>query len=262
MTSPGIALGEEDGFATLTLTRPERRNTLTEEVLGGLLHALRQIGVGKARGVILAAEGPVFSAGHDFADMEGRDLDAMRRLLALCADVMQTVQRIPQPVIAQVEGLATAAGCQLVASCDLAVAGASARFQVPGGRGGWFCTTPGVGLARAIGRKHALEMLLTGDPIEAQTALAWGLVNRVVPDDEVAAHTRDLLARATRGSAASKALGKQAFYRQVDLDLPAAYAYASEVMAAASQTPDAREGVRAFLEKRRPAFDERPGEDH
>jgi enoyl-CoA hydratase/carnithine racemase len=170
---------------------------------------------------------------------------------------MQSLQSLPQPVIAQVEGLATAAGCQLVASCDLAVAGQSARFQVPGGRGGWFCTTPGVALARAVGRKRAFEMLLTGDPIDADTACAWGLVNRVVPDAEVAAETRALLARATRGSAGAKAMGKQAFYRQVDLDLPAAYAYASEVMAAASQTDDAREGLRAFLEKRRPRFGRR-----
>ena len=141
----------------------------------------------EARGVILTAEGPVFSAGHDFADMNGRDLDAMRRLLFVCADVMQAIQALPQPVIAQVDGLATAAGCQLVATCDLAVASASSRFQVPGGRGGWFCTTPGVALARAVGRKHAFEMLATGDAIDAATALAWGLVNRVVAGEAVAA---------------------------------------------------------------------------
>jgi len=186
--------------------------------------------------------------------MRGRDLAAMRRLLALCAEVMQTVQALPQPVVAQVEGLATAAGCQLVASCDLAVAGASARFQVPGGRGGWFCITPGVALARAIGRKHAIEMLFTGDPIDAPTAVAWGLVNRVVPDADVAAETRALLRRATRGSAQAKALGKQSFYKQVDLELASAYAYASEVMASTSQTDDARENLEAFLEKRPPRF--------
>ena len=142
----------------------------------------------------------------------------MRRLLAVCAELMLALQRSPQVVIAQVEGDAIAAGCQLVASCDLAVAADSARFAVPGGRGGWFCTTPGVALGRAVGRKHALEMLLTGDPIDAPTALAWGLVNRVVPAERVAAETRALLARATRGSARSKAIGKQAFYRQIDLD--------------------------------------------
>ncbi|MEN8184577.1 MAG: enoyl-CoA hydratase-related protein, partial [Myxococcota bacterium] len=227
---------------------------LSEPHLRELLQAFRGAGENAARGVVLAAEGPVFSAGHDFADMDGRDLPGMRRLLAVCADLMQEIQSIPQPVIAQVEGLATAAGCQLVASCDLAVAGESARFAVPGGRGGWFCTTPGVALARAVAPKHALEMLLTGDPIDAPTALAWGLVNRVVPDPGVAAETRSLLDRATRGSRLSKGLGKQAFYQQVQLDTPAAYAYASEAMAAASQTPDAQEGVRAFLEKRKPRF--------
>lgn len=245
---------EEGASSVITMNRPERRNALSEAHLRELLHALREIGDSEQRGVILAAQGPVFSAGHDFADMDGRDLSAMRALLGVCAEVMQLVQGLPQVVIAQVEGLATAAGCQLVSSCDLAVASESSRFQVPGGAGGWFCTTPGVALARAVGRKHALEMLLTGDPIDAQTALVWGLVNRVVPSDQVAEETRMLLGRATRGSRSSKALGKQAFYRQVDLEVPTAYGYASEVMASASQTPDAREGVRAFLEKRRPSF--------
>jgi enoyl-CoA hydratase/carnithine racemase len=249
-----VEVRDEGGFAVVTMRRPERRNALSEAHLHELLHAFRAIGEGKSRGAILAARGPVFCAGHDFADMQGRDLAGMRRLLAVCADLMQTLHAIPQPVVAQVEGLATAAGCQLVATCDLAVAGESARFAVPGGRGGWFCTTPGVALARAVPRKQAVEMLVTGDPIDARTALASGLVNRVVPDAEVAAETRALLARATRGSALSKGIGKQAFYRQIELDLSAAYAYASEVMAAASQTEDARENLRAFLEKRKPRF--------
>ena len=257
MSYEHISLAEQDGFAVLTMRRPERRNALSEAHLRELLDALGSIGAGKTRGAILAAEGPVFSAGHDFADMDGRGLDEMRRLLSVCAEVMQRIQSLPQPVIAQVEGLATAAGCQLVASCDLAVAGESARFQVPGGRGGWFCITPGVALARAVGRKRALEMLLTGDPIDARAALACGLVNRVVPDAEVAGATRALLERATRGSALAKAIGKQSFHRQVDLDLPAAYAYAIEAMAAASQTEDAREGLRAFLEKRPARFTNR-----
>jgi enoyl-CoA hydratase/carnithine racemase len=250
-----VSLEREGDFAVLTMRRPDRRNALSEPHLRELAHAIRSVSATDARGLIVAAEGPVFSAGHDFADMQDRDLAGMRSLLTLCSDVMQLLPAIPQPVIAQVEGLATAAGCQLVASCDLAVASTSSRFQVPGGRGGWFCTTPGVALARAIGRKHALEMLLTGDPIDAQTALAWGLVNRVAPEVDVAAETRALLARATRGSVGSKALGKQAFHRQVDLDVPAAYSYATEVMAAASQTPDARENVTAFLAKRPPRFD-------
>jgi enoyl-CoA hydratase/carnithine racemase len=249
-----ISVEEEDRFATVTLCHEKRRNTLSEALLTELLHALENIGAGNLRGVVLAAQGPVFSAGHDFRDMMDRKLDSMRELLDVCARLMQTIQTIPQVVIAQVEGLATAAGCQLVATCDLAVAGQSARFEVPGGRGGWFCTTPGVALGRAVGRKHALEMLLTGDSIDAKTALEWGLINRVVPDAEVAKETRELLRRSTRGSAESKAIGKRAFYRQIDLETADAYAFASNVMADASQTSDAQEGLRAFLEKRRPNF--------
>jgi len=256
MSYASIRLEPEGDFAVLTLANPKRRNPLAEETIREILDALRRTAAGPARGLVLAAEGSVFSAGHDFADMDGRDLAGMQRLLGACGEMMQALQTLPQPVIAQVEGLATAGGCQLVASCDLAVAGESARFAVPGGRGGWFCTTPGVALARAVGRKHALEMLLTGDPIDAATARDWGLVNRVVPDDGVAAATRELLGRATRGSRASKAVGKRAFYRQVDVDVRGAYDLATEVMAASSQTEDAREGVRAFLEKRKPRFDD------
>jgi len=254
MANEYVALAQDKDFAVLTMRRPERRNALSEAHLRELRDSLRVVAASPARGLVLAAEGPVFCAGHDFADMDGRDLDSMRSLLFLCAEVMQALQAIPQPVVAQVEGLATAAGCQMVATCDLAVAGESARFQVPGGRGGWFCTTPGVALARAIGRKRALEMLMTGDPIDARTANEWGLVNRVVPDAVVPREARALLERATRGSVRAKALGKHAFYRQVDMDQAAAYAYATEIMAAASQTPDARENLRAFLEKRAPRF--------
>lgn len=254
MPNEYVTLSQEKDFSVLTMRRPERRNALSEAHLRELRDALRAVAASRARGLVLAADGPVFCAGHDFADMDGRDLESMRSLLFLCAEVMQALQTIPQPVIAQVQGLATAAGCQMVASCDLAVAGESARFQTPGGRGGWFCTTPGVALVRAIGRKRALEMLMTGDPIDARTACEWGLVNRVVPDGEVPLQTRELLERATRGSVHSKALGKHAFYRQADLDQLAAYAYATEVMASASQTADARENLRAFLEKRPPRF--------
>jgi enoyl-CoA hydratase/carnithine racemase len=249
-----IEVEREDAFQVITMARPEKRNALSEAHLRELLHAFESAGESDATGILLAARGPVFSAGHDFADMDGRDIDAMRRLLQVCERVMRTLHELPQPVIAQVEGLATAAGCQLVATCDLAVAGESARFAVPGGHGGWFCTTPGVALARAVGRKHAVEMLLTGDPIDARTAEAWGLVNRVVPDERVAEETRALLTRATRGSASSKGIGKRALYHQIDLPTGDAYAYATEVMAGASQTADAQEGLRAFLEKRRPSF--------
>jgi len=178
----------------------------------------------------------------------------VRELLVTCTRLMTLLQEIPQPVVARVHALATAAGCQLVASADLAVAAESARFALPGGKGGWFCHTPSVAVARAIGRKRAMEMALSGDPVDATTAAEWGLVNRVVPDAQLDSAVSDLIERVTRGSAESKALGKQAFYAQVDLDQPKAYAYAIEVMAAASQLPDAVEGMHAFLEKRKPEW--------
>lgn len=249
-----LSVDIENGIATVTMCRAHRRNSLSEEHLRELLHAFESIAGSSARGVILAAQGPVFSSGHDFNDMVDRDHGEMTSLLVVCGEFMQLIQSMPQPVIAQVEGLATAAGCQLVASCDLAVAGESTRFQAPGGFGGWFCHTPGVAIVRAVGRKRALEMLLTGDPIDAHTAAEWGLVNRVVPDAEVAAETRALLERATRGSTESKAQGKRAFYAQADLDTTGAYAYATEVMAASSQSVDGQETMRAFVERRRPNF--------
>jgi enoyl-CoA hydratase/carnithine racemase len=251
-----VRVTTRDRFAHVTLARPERRNTLSLETIAELDAAFAAIGTGKTRGVLLDAEGPVFSAGHDFADMAGRDLAGTRALLQRCAEMMQRIQRIPQPVLASVAGLATAAGCQLVATCDLAVASSEARFATPGGRGGWFCYTPMVAVSRAVGRKRALELLLTGDPIDAGTAADWGLVNRVVPPAQLEAASWELLERATRGSAFSKGLGKQSYYAQIDLDQPKAYDYATEVMASASQHPDAQEGMRAFLEKRRPVFEE------
>ena len=240
--------------ATVTMNRPERRNSLSRAHLRELLDAFAEVGRSDALGLVLAANGPVFSSGHDFADLEGASLEDMRDLLGLCTEVMLAVADLPQVVVARVHGLATAAGCQLVASCDLAVAGESAGFAAPGGKAGWFCTTPMVAIGRSIGRKQALELALTGDVIDAATAAEWGLVNRVVPDDELDAAVADLLARATRGSASSRAIGKRAFYTQIGMDLPQAYAYAIEVMAAASQTADARENVAAFLAKRPPVF--------
>ncbi len=206
------------------------------------------------RGVILAANGPAFSAGHDFADMVGQDLVAMRKMLSVCTTLMDTIQAIPQPVLARVHAIATAAGCQLVATCDLAVASIEASFATPGGKGGWFCTTPMVAVGRNIGRKRALEMALTGDTIDAQTAADWGLVNRVVAPERLIEESQRLLEAATRGSFISKGIGKQAYYAQIGLPQPQACAYAQEVMAAASQIPDAQEGMRAFLEKRKPNF--------
>jgi len=246
-----MILVERDGpFVTIAMNRPKRRNALSVAHMQELIAAFRQVGQSDARGVIVAGNGPVFSAGHDFSDMAGADLVAMRELLWTCTELMSTIQRLPQPVVARVHGLATAAGCQLVASCDLAVAAEDAGFATPGGKGGWFCHTPLVAVSRAIGRKQAMEMALTGDTVDAQTALEWGLVNRVVPADQLESATLDLLERATRGSAMSKAIGKQAFYTQLGMDQAQAYAYAVEVMAGTSQTADAQEGMASFLEKR------------
>jgi enoyl-CoA hydratase/carnithine racemase len=246
-----MVLIERDGpFVTITMNRPERRNALSVAHMHELIAAFRQAGQSDARGVILAGNGPVFSAGHDFSDMAGADLVAMRELLWTCTELMTTMQRLPQPVVARVHGLATAAGCQLVASTDLAVAAEGAGFATPGGKGGWFCHTPLVAVSRAVGRKQAMEMALTGDTIDAETALQWGLVNRVAPDEQLKAATLDLLERATRGSAMSKAIGKRAFYAQLGMEQTQAYTYAVEVMAGTSQTADAQEGMASFLEKR------------
>ncbi len=249
-----ITLEYEGEFATITMNYPKRRNALSLKHMLELTDAFRRVGESDVRGVTLAANGPVFSAGHDFADMVGQDLVAMRKILRVCTTLMNTIQEIPQPVLARVHGLATAAGCQLVATCDLAVASSEAAFATPGGKGGWFCTTPMVAVSRNIGRKRALEMLLTGDAIDAQTAADWGLVNRVVPPERLVEEAQRLLTAATRGSFISKGIGKQAYYAQMDLAQPQAYAYAQEVMASASQIPDAQEGMQAFIEKRKPNF--------
>jgi enoyl-CoA hydratase/carnithine racemase len=241
-------------FATVTMNRPQRRNALSLEHMRELIAAFREVGDSDALGIVLAGRGPVFSAGHDFADVAGADLSSVRSLLATCTELMTLIQEVPQPVVARVHGLATAAGCQLVASADLAVASDNAAFAAPGGKGGWFCHTPMVAIARNVGRKRAAELALTGDVIDAGTALDWGLVNRVVPAEQLDSATADLLERATRGSAVSKGIGKQALYAQIDLDQPKAYAYAVEVMAATSQLADAQEGMRAFLEKRKPRW--------
>ena len=241
-------------IARVTLDNAVRRNALALDVMLELTDVLREVGRSDALGVVLAANGPVFSAGHDFGDMVGAGLPDAQHLLQVCTDMMSTVQQIPQVVIARVHALATAAGCQLVASCDLAVAAETAGFALPGGKGGQFCHTPLVAVARQIGRKRALEMALTGDVVDAHTAADWGLINAAVPDAELDTAVDDLMRRATRGSALSKAIGKRAFYAQVDMDQPKAYAYAMEVMAAGVTTPDGQEGITSFLEKRRPNF--------
>ncbi|MFB4308000.1 enoyl-CoA hydratase-related protein [Actinomadura sp. GTD37] len=255
MSEDNDVLLDRDGpFTTITMNRPRRRNALSRAFLEELAHAFRQVGATDARGVVLAANGPVFSAGHDFADMAGASHADVRDLLQVCADLMRTIQSVPQVVVARVHGLATAAGCQLVASCDLAVAAESAGFAAPGGKGGWFCHTPLVAISHNVGRKRAAEMALTGEVFDAETAAEWGLINYAVPDEDLDKATRDLLQRATQGSPRSKALGKQAMYAQLDRPEQDAYAYAVEVMAASSQTPEAQEGMTAFLEKRHPTW--------
>jgi enoyl-CoA hydratase/carnithine racemase len=245
-------------ITTVTLNRPDKRNALALDVMRELTQALRAISRTEALGVILAANGPVFSAGHNFADMAGATLEQARELFAVCTEMMNTLQALPQPVVARVHALATAGGCQLVASCDLAVAADTASFAIPGGKAGLFCHTPLVAVARNVGRKRALEMALTGDAIDAATAADWGLINKAVAPDQLEAATLDLIRRATRGSALSKASGKQGFYRQIDLPQDQAYAFAVERMAAGTVTPDGQEGIRAFLEKRPAKYTQRP----
>jgi enoyl-CoA hydratase/carnithine racemase len=245
----------EPPAARITLNRPERRNALSLALMEELISALEEVGsTPELRAIVIEGAGPAFSAGHDLAEMVGRDGEFYDRLFDVCTVLMEAIHRVPQPVIAKVHGIATAAGCQLVASCDLAVAAESAGFAAPGGKGGWFCHTPMVAIARNVGRKRAMEMALTGDVIDARTALDWGLVNRVVPDGELDAAVAELLGRATRGSRASKAWGKQTLYAQLDRPERDAYGIAVEVMAAASQLPGAVEGMASFLEKRRPVW--------
>lgn len=253
-----IKVDHTDNTTTITMNRPEKRNALSMDHIAQLTEAFHEASHSQATGIILAANGPVFSSGHDFSEMAGKDITYMHTLLSRCAELMLLIGSVPQVVIARVHGLATAAGAQLVASCDLAVASDQAGFAAPGGKGGWFCYTPMVALSRSIGRKQAFEMAFTGDTIDAHTALTWGLVNRVVPPQDLESATDDLLGRATRGSAQSKAAGKRVLGRQLDLEITDAYALAIEAMAGASQTADAREGMDAFLAKRTPKFGPRP----
>jgi enoyl-CoA hydratase/carnithine racemase len=245
----------EDGVATLTLNRAEKRNALSLEVMLELTAAFEAIGADRAvRVVVLRGVGPAFSAGHDLREMLARSVEDYRHTFDVCVRLMTTIQAIPQPVIAEIAGIATAAGCQLVATCDLAVASSEASFATPGVQIGLFCTTPMVALTRAIGRKRAMEMLLTGEPIDARTAADWGLVNRVVSPAELSATTRALAARIAGAASFVVGLGKAAFYAQIDLDQPKAYAYAKEVMSMNALSEDAQEGMGAFVGKRAPVW--------
>lgn len=255
MSEPLLRVGTVGPVATIRLNRPRQRNALSMDLIRDLIAVLEGIGTNReVAAIILAAEGSAFCAGHDLNEMVDRNVNEYRQIFDLCTDLMTAIQRIPQPVIAQVHGMATAAGCQLVAACDLVVASENARFATPGVRIGLFCSTPMVALTRAIGRKRALEMLLTGKSIDAATACEWGLVNRVVPRDMLAKKTRDLADEIAQASEMVVGIGKTAFYAQIDLDQSKAYTYAKEVMSMNALASDAQEGMSAFLEKRPPSW--------
>ena len=259
MNAPVLLEECDRGVLRLTLNRPDARNALSATLMLELLDALARAATdAQARVVVIAGAGPAFCAGHDLREIrtdQGRE--TYERVFALCSELMLAIVRLPKPVIAEVHGVATAAGCQLVATCDLAVAAADARFATPGVNIGLFCSTPMVALTRAVGRKAAMEMLLTGKRIDADTAQAIGLVNRVVPHEGLR-DAVDGLAREIAGkSALTVATGKEAFYRQAELDLAAAYRYAAEVMTTNMLARDAGEGIDAFLAKRAPVWHDR-----
>jgi enoyl-CoA hydratase/carnithine racemase len=249
-----LTVRTEPEATVITLKRPERRNALSLEMMTELLDSLvtcsRDAGV---RTIIIAAAGKVFCSGHDLQELAGAGSDH-RRIFDTCAELMLKLQTTPQPVIAEVQGLATAAGCQLVAACDLAIAGDDAAFATPGVKIGLFCTTPMVPLVRAIGRKRAMEMLLTGQPISSRTAFEWGLINRVVPQSHLSSATRELAAIIATASRETIAAGKRAFYEEIAMDDRSAYSHAGNEMTANASTPDAREGIAAFLSKRTPVW--------
>jgi len=239
----------------ITLNRPETRNALSTPLMEELTAELeRQSARPECRVIVLAANGPAFSAGHDLKELIDRTLDEERAIFETCTRMMDTIQQIPQPVIAAVQGIATAAGCQLVATCDLAIASRDARFATPGVKIGLFCSTPMVAVSRNIGRKRALEMLLTGKPIPAETAAEWGLVNRVVAPEELESAALELAGQIASSSPLILKIGKRAFYDQVGKEQDAAYDLMGEVMSQNAMTGDAQEGMSAFLEKRQPTW--------
>jgi enoyl-CoA hydratase/carnithine racemase len=250
-----VLVAREGVLARVTLNRPDKRNALSLELMEELIDALDAIGADpEVRAVVIEGAGVAFSAGHDLSEMVGRDLPFYQRLFDVCTELMEKIHRVPQPVIAKVQGIATAAGCQLVAACDLAVAADDARFATPGVKIGLFCSTPMVPLSRAIGRKRALEMLLTGELVSAHTALEWGLVNRVVPSEQLDDAVAELVDAIARSSPLTVGIGKEAFYAQVELDEHRAYDLAKAVMSMNSMAADAQEGICAFLEKRDPSW--------
>lgn len=255
--TPFILRSDAAGVATLTLNRPEARNALSLGMLAALVAELERIATDPTvRVVVVAGAGPAFCAGHDLKEIRAANFDGSftEALFAECTKLMLAIVSLPKPVIAQVHGVATAAGCQLVASCDLAVAADGARFATPGVNIGLFCSTPMVALSRNVGRKAAMQMLLTGELIDAHTALRFGLINEVAPAAELAARTATLAAKIAAKSPLTLAIGKQAFYRQAELSLADAYAYASEVMVTNLSKKDAHEGIDAFIKKRSPVW--------
>jgi enoyl-CoA hydratase/carnithine racemase len=245
----------DDIVALVTMNRPKKRNALSVDHMQELITCLKAIGeAGEAPVVILRGNGPGFCAGHDLSEMVGRDPAFYRHLFDVCCELMETIQSIPQPVIAQVHGIATAAGCQLAATCDLVVASEDARFACPGVKIGLFCSTPMVALSRAVGQKKAMEMLLTGEFVSAEEALAEGLANKVVPAEELEVETRRLAEKIAEASPLVVGVGKQAFYRQLEMPTEQAYAYTKEVMSFNATFADAQEGICAFLEKRKPEW--------
>ena len=254
-TASPLLIEDAAGIRTLVLNRPERRNALSLALLQALIAALAEAAADTTvHTVIIRGEGPGFCAGHDLSEMSDCSLASARELFDTCSELMMAIHRLPQPVIAQVHGIATAAGCQLVAACDLAIASEDARFATPGVRIGLFCSTPMVEVSRSVGRKRALEMLLTGELIDAPTAADWGLINRVVPLAELSEQTLALANHISSASSHTIAVGKGAFYEQLDRALPEAYEQTSEVMAANTVSHDAREGIGAFLGKREPRW--------
>jgi enoyl-CoA hydratase/carnithine racemase len=252
---PLLLVENPDGIGRLTLNHPEKRNALSRALLQDLADELARIQNDRSvRMVILRAAGQVFSAGHDLRELAATTEAENKELFALCTQVMEGLRLLPQPVIAEVDGLATAAGCQLVASCDLVMASDRASFATPGVKIGLFCTTPGVAVARAVMTKKALEMLFTGSPITAADAQRYGLVNHVLPSARLAEATMELARQIMNASPSILALGKQAFYRQIALDRPQAYCLAEKVMVENLQDPAACEGILAFLEKRKPQW--------
>jgi len=261
MFSVSVSSVVDPPVGRLTLTRPERRNALSLEAMLDIQAALESLSAAPGvQVIVIAAEGPAFSAGHDIVEMRDREPEFYDRLFGQCTRMMRTIRRIPQPVIARVQGIATAAGCQLVASCDLVVAEEGSTFATPGVRIGLFCSTPLVPISRAVGQKRAMEMLVTGEPISVETAHDWGLVNRIAPKGMLDAAVADLVDQIVRWSPAVIGIGKSAFYEQEGIDEAAAYAVTEPIMAANASEPDAQEGFAAFLEKRTPRWShESPG---